>query len=245
MLLDALNSAIRLKLPSWVIFIGTLAAGSVMAQEPIRLAAQPVTITPPFKPEGLPNRFEEGASLSMGMVANGDTWVACLAYSPDGSMLAVGDCPTRPLCVLGGTAPVNQNGGLIRLIHVPTRQVTRTLSPVKRPGCEYEIMSLAYTPDGRTLVALGKEGWPKDGKGREYGYHVTAWDSTTGRQLLRINSAKVDDWTLPTFSQNASTFAAMTQGGLRVWDVSTGQPRPVPTEAPLKPTVLRNREKII
>jgi WD40 repeat protein len=217
-----------------------VATGPLRAQEPTRLPARPVTITPTFEPEGLPNRFEEGSRLPAAMttVGGGDTWVACLAYTPDGSKLAVGDRPTRPLCTILGEPPVNQNGGLVRIIDLATRRVIRTIRPAKRPRHEYEIVSLAYTPDGRTLVAHGQEVWPREGGGREVGYHVTAWDAGTGRVLRRIDSAKLDDWELPTLARDASTFAARTHAGLRLWDVATGRERPAPIVAPLKPSVV-------
>ena len=209
-------------------------------QEPIRLLPQPVTITPAFAPEGLPNQFEEGAALpaAMSTTGGGDTWIACLAYSPDGSTLAVGDRPTRPLCTFLGDAPVNQNGGLIRIIDIASRRVTRTIRPDKRPRHEYEVVSLAYTPDGRKLLAHGIEGWPGENGSREYGYHVTAFDAATGRGLRRIDSAKLDDWKLPVFSRDASTFAALTHAGTRVWDIATGRERPAPEGAPTRPAAL-------
>ena len=240
MQLRVLSPRVRRAVPAWVVLMVIATARPLVAQELIRLPAQPVTITPAFEPEGLPNQFEEGASLPAAMTTfgTGDTWVACLAYSPDGKALAVGDRPTRLVCTFLGDAPVNQNGGLIRIIDLATRRVTRTIRPVKRSRYEYEIISLAYTPDGRTLVAHGKEVWPRAGGGREAGYHVTAWDSATGQAMRRIDSAKRDDWELPTFSQDASTFAAMTHAGIRVWDVTTGQGWPAPMEAPTKPGVL-------
>jgi WD40 repeat protein len=206
------------------------------AQELIRLPPRPVTITPTFAPEGLPNQFEEGATLpaAMSTTGEGDTWVACLAYSPDGSTLAVGDRPTRPLCTFLGDAPVNQNGGLIRIVELATRQVTLTIRPEKRPRHEYEVVSLAYTPDGRTLVAQGKEDWPGEKGGREFGYHVTAYDAATGRALRRIDSAKLDDWAVPVFSRDASTFSALTHQGVRVWDIATGHQHPAPEGGPMK-----------
>jgi WD40 repeat protein len=228
--------SVRLGLWSWIVLSTVTANRSLPAQELIRLPPRPVTITPAFAPEGLPNQFEEGATppAAMSTTGGGDTWVACLAYSPDGSTLAVGDRPTRPLCTFLGDAPVNQNGGLIRIVDLATRQVARTIRPEKRPRYEYEVVSLAYTPDGRTLVAHGKEDWPGEKGGREVGYHVTAYDAATGRVLRRIDSAKLDDWVVPVFSRDASTFAALTHTGVRVWDVASGHQRPAPEGGPMK-----------
>ena len=235
-----LSWCVRLAPWSCVVLSAVAAAQPVPAQEPIRLQPQPVTITPAFAPERLPNKFEEGASLpaAMSTAGGGDTWVACLAYSPDGSTLAVGDRPTRPICTFLGDAPVNQNGGLIRIIDIASRRVSRTIRPEKRPRYEYEVVSLAYTPDGRRLLAHGIEGRPGENGGREYGYHVTAFDAATGRSLRRIDSAKLDDWKLPFFSRNASAFAALTRAGIRVWDIATGRERPAPEGAPTKPAAL-------
>ena len=129
----------------------------------------------------------------------------------------------------------NENGGLIRIVDIASRRVTLRIRPAKRPRHEYEILTLAYTPDGLTLAAHGKEVWPTKGKGlREVGYHVTAWDAATGRALRRIDSAKLDDWELLTFSRDVSAFAARTHSGIRVWDIATGRERPAPTGGPLE-----------
>ncbi len=230
MLLGISMRSVRLGLWSWIVLSTVTTNRPLPAQELIRLPPRPVTITPAFAPEGLPNQFEEGARppAAMSTIGGGDTWVACLAYSPDGSTLAVGDRPTRPLCTFLGDAPVNQNGGLIRIVDLATRQVARTIRPEKHPHYEYEVVSVAYTPDGRTLVAHGKEDWPAEKGGREVGYHVTAYDAATGRVLRRIDSAKLDDWLVPVLSRDASTFAALTHKGVRVWDVATGRQHPAP-----------------
>ncbi len=199
------------------------------------IAAQPAAIIPAFEPERLPSRFRDGTPLSDLIEEKGDeTCVNALAFSPDGSQLAVGDGPTRLLCVFGGLPPINENGGLIRIIDVATRKVIRTIRPAKKPWREYEIVSLAYTPDGRTLFAHGKEVWQPEDRGVEVGYHVTAWDPSTGRALRRIDSAKLDDWKSPTFSRDASAFAARMHAGLRVWDLATGHERPAPVGGPVE-----------
>jgi WD40 repeat protein len=224
----------------WSLLAFMLAGSPLAAQEPIRLGAARVTITPKFESEGLSNQFDPDAPLPAAMLTTGggDTWVACMAYSPDGASLAVGDRPTRPICTFLGASPVNENGGLIRIVNLATGQVSRTIRPAKKRGHEYEILKLAYSPDGKSLVGHGKEVWPKEEGGREVGYHLTVWDPATGQEMRRIDSAKLDDWELPTFSPDASTFAARTNDGLRLWDVATGREWPRPVGAQDEPSVL-------
>ena len=225
---------------AWSCLAVILTVAPLSAREPIRLPAERVSVSPKFEPEGLHNGFEAGEALPAATLTTraGDTFATCLAYSPDGSSVAVGYGPTRPICTFPGEPPVNENGGLIRIVDVATREVTRTLRPNKQPRHEYDVVSLAYTPDGRTLDEHGKESWPKEGNGREYGYHLTTWDLGTGRVVRRIDSAKLDDWKLPTFSPDASTFAAKTNEGVRVWDVASGRQDPSPEGAPVGPVVL-------
>ena len=204
-----------------------------------RLPARPVTITPAFEPEGLPNRFEEGQPppAAMTTVGGGDTWVTSLAYSPDGSQLAVGDRPTRPLCTFLGEAPVNENGGLdphrrrrIATGHPddPSREVTATRVRDLEPG-----LHAGWPDPGRP-----REGGLAQGGGRsEVGYHVTAWETATGRDCGGSTRRSWTTGSFPTFSRDASTFAARDASGIRVWDIATGRERPAPMEAPARPGV--------
>ena len=129
--------------------------------------------------------------------------------------------PRAPALHIPRPAPANENGGLLRILDVASRRVIRTIRPDKRPRREFEILSLAYAPDGRTILAHRKEVWPKEGGGHEVGYHVAVWDAATGRTLRRIDSAKLDDWELLTFSRDVSAFAART---LRVSACGTSRP---------------------
>lgn len=232
----AMSRAVRPVLVSWIVLVAMALNRPLAAQEPIRGPARGGDITPTFEPERLPNPFRERETRPAAVTTGGggDTWVASLAFSPDGTKLAVGDCASRPLCMFPVPVTGNENGGLIRIVDVGSRRVIRTIRPAKRPRHEYEILSLAYTPDGRTLLAHGKEVWPKEGGGREVGYHVAAWDAASGRALRRVDSAKLDDWEILTFSRDASAFAARTHSGIRVWDVATGRERPVPMGGPVE-----------
>ena len=142
------------------------------------------------------------------------------------------------VCTFTIPTPINENGGLIRIVDVASGRVIRTIRPAKQPHHEYELLSLAYSTDGRTFVSHEKESWPEEGGGREYGYHVTVLDAETGRALRRIDSAKMDDWLHLTLSPDASKFAAWTHAGLFVWDVATGRELPAFEGMPPQPGVL-------
>lgn len=140
---------------------GILAVAAVVAVDPARLPAQdvirlegrPLSITPVFEPEDRP-QVRVGEPPAAMLTAGGDTVVTCVAYSPDGKTLAVGDGPNRPICTFLGLPPINPNGGLIRLIDTATNRVRATLTPEKRAGHEYEVDRLWFSPDGKRLISL-------------------------------------------------------------------------------------------
>ena len=91
------SRAVRPVFISGVVLAATALNGPRAAQEPVRRPARAVEITPAFEPERLPNPFEkwEPGPAALTTVDGRDSWVASLAFSPDGSKLAVGDCATR------------------------------------------------------------------------------------------------------------------------------------------------------
>ncbi len=214
------SRAVRPGLISCIVLVAMALNRALAAHEPIRGPARAVEITPTFEPERLPNPFE----------GEGVTWVASLAFSPDGTKLAVGDCATRPLCMFPVPVSGNENGGRIRIVDVAARRAIRTIRPVKRPRHEYEILGLACTPDGRTLLVHGREVWPRQEGGREVGYHVTAWDPTT------ISGADGHVILSATFSPDAKSLVATSRDP----SDEIGSPRssPSPPMAGLSPRLV-------
>lgn len=224
--------AVRFGVAAWLALASASAARPPEDRGPVRLAPRPVVSEPRFEPEGLPVTMEgDEPPLAMLTVGGGPTWTSCASYAPDGLTVAVGDRPNRPICTFLGDSPVNPNGGLIRVVDVGSRRVVRTFQPDKQAGHEYEVLALAHAPDGRTLVEVGEESWPKPGGGREYGYHATTRDAATGRPLRRVDSAKLDDSKSPIVSKDATTLAALTSAGPRAWDLAAGREYPAPAGA--------------
>jgi len=133
-----------------ILLIGLATPGlGIQAQDAVWLKGQAVAVTPEFEPEDQPITFKKAptATFSVG----GETLVTCLAYSPDGKTLAVGDGPSHPVCTLGAPPPINENGGLIRLIDTSTHRVRMTLRRRKFP--EHEAGHSSSRRGGR---AVGK-----------------------------------------------------------------------------------------
>jgi len=114
----------------------------------------------------------------------------CLAYMPDGRSLAVG------------------SNGRVMLCDLAKRQIRARLSV---PGGD--IMSVTFSPDGKTLAAASYHGW------------VGLWDTATGqdqalfRNLLGLVSAL-------TFSPDGQTLAVGgAEGQVLLWDVPLRQER--------------------
>lgn len=185
------------------------------------LAGQPIAVTPEFEPENLLSAV--GAENVAGMVTTGgENRVLCVAYSPDGKTLAVGDGPNRPLCSFPGPAPINENGGLIRLVDTATNRVRMTLKPNKQVGHEYEVQRLVFLRDGQRLVAAGREDYREGDKPIRVST-LAVWDTITGQTRKVITGSKTDYWFTNAIAADGRRIAlALEDGTVRVWETSTG-----------------------
>jgi hypothetical protein len=156
-------------------------------------------------------------------------WVGCVRFSPDGSRLA--------------SACSSQGGGEVRLDRVAESGSLRLLhrlsrSRVDTPAADFvdELISLAFTPDGKGL-ALFETTWLEAGKPAGWRGNVVMFDAETGdpRWKTPIDGELTGDWsTLAAaghphgfFTQLAvvgdEVLCGATAGVLVVLDVSTGE----------------------
>jgi RNA polymerase sigma factor (sigma-70 family) len=129
----------------------------------------------------------------------------CLAFAPDGKILAS-----------GGSARDN----MVRLWDVQTGKLTATLR-----GHEDAVVGLSFAPDGKTLASTGGQ----------YDTTVRYWDVATGQLRRTVNRAQehskdgteaVDgDWqTWPAaFSPDGQILARGRGAEVKFWDVRTGE----------------------
>lgn len=213
----------RWRFIAWRLVLVTVLVGSI---PPIAgaLDGPPAAVAPEFEGEGLPYG-DEGLTPQERLETNGPpTQNLCFAYSPDGRTLAVGDGPHHAICSFPGPDPVNENGGLIRLLDTATDRVRLTLRPPKFAGHEYEVRRIAFSRDGTTLVSAVLERDRADGRSSEVQY-FTSWDLGTGGMRNRISGAKGDPWINTAIAPNARALAATTERGVSLWDGATGRLR--------------------
>jgi RNA polymerase sigma factor (sigma-70 family) len=147
----------------------------------------------------------------------------CVAFSPDGRLLACGG---------HGTQGEEFNMGVIRLYERASGKLVRELH-----GHKTRIVALAFTPDGRTLFSRGivLEGLSTGEPGESETEFLRAWDVDSGRQLRTFPGAgRVSSLTL---SPDGRTLATTADGGkpIALLETATGGQRAElrgPTETP-------------
>jgi WD40 repeat protein len=116
-------------------------------------------------------------------------WVHCVAFSPDGKMLAAGGGFLNP-------------EGEVQLRDVPTGTVRATLR-----GHQAPVYALAFTPDGRALATLSCDGM------------VKLWDVASWRERASIKLAAESCTLPVAFSPAGQTFAfaGYEPGVVKLW----------------------------
>jgi WD40 repeat protein len=132
-----------------------------------------------------------------------DPRVAALAFSPDGSILAEGP---------------DSRGELV-LRDVKSRKILRKLEDAA--GNPMYVKSLAFTPDGRSLIAPNSIGL----RGREIEYRLHVWDVATGaiRRQFATGGMRASQIAVSGDGHWVAATEGFFNATLKVWDLSTGE----------------------
>src|SRR5262249_38705870 len=125
-----------------------------------------------------------------------DGYVQAVAVSPDGKILA----------------GYNEGSGFVRLWEVDTGRPMRPwplAADAPRPG------GLCLSLDGKVLVAAAWQEQRREGA-------IYFWELATGKQLRKLDCGGAGVGS-PTFSPDGRFLVAGGAGGVRVWDVRTGE----------------------
>jgi WD40 repeat protein len=136
-----------------------------------------------------------GKELRRLELQKGDS-VRALALSPDGKVLAAGGARL----VRGA----QKYEATVWLWDAATGRKMRQL-----PGKGFEVRSLAFSPDGRTLA------------NRDEGA-LRFWDVATGKEIRRIEGTNAHAAYMA-FSPNGKTLATVARQTIHLWDVATGK----------------------
>ncbi|PKO11592.1 MAG: hypothetical protein CVU39_28490 [Chloroflexi bacterium HGW-Chloroflexi-10] len=123
-------------------------------------------------------------------------WAYCLAWSPDGRQLAVGN-----------------DAGDVQLWDVATREILETWSSDVNDARD-DIISIAWSPDGQT-VAFG-----------DLAGNINLWDVATGQSRMVLTEQTTDharDVNGLTWSPDSALLASThPDGQVQIWDTATG-----------------------
>ena len=124
-----------------------------------------------------------------------------MAFSPDGKSLAMG----------------NESRG-VQLWDVASRRLS-----MQWTNFTYDLLGLAFSPDGRTIVTAGGTMYLTEAKGGKG--EVRLWDAATGKELpTKLSGIKLCAYNA-TFSPDGQMIAASGGGDgvVTLWQVATGQ----------------------
>jgi WD40 repeat protein len=179
-------------------------------------------VTASFSPDGSILAVGGGRSIRLLEVGTGkeihkitgERLLRSVVFSPDGKLLASGD-----------------EQAVVKLWDPRTGKQVREVADLKSIA---ESLSLAFSPDGKTLACAG--GWNQFGapglnlniQGRvtvtgKQGYFVLLWDVNTGQEVRRFEGLK-DNIKSVAFSPDGKTLAGSSRDGrLLLWDAATGK----------------------
>ena len=140
--------------------------------------------------------------------------VACLAFSPNGQMLATGGC--QELSYIPYPRPMEPDN-TIKFWDVATGKLHKTLK-----GHEWPANVLVFGSDGKKLASIG--------------LFLKVWDLESGKeQLLRPPTSRVELVYEPvSFTPDNDKVAANIRSGMNTWDVATGKATLLPWPKALK-----------
>ena len=164
--------------------------------------------------------IETGKKLLESSVGEGKKWagrLCCVAYSPNGKLIATGGRRAWT------TKPEDQLKPALDIWDAQTGKRIRTLE-ARAPGAVYAV---AFSPDGKRIVSGGGNVANSAGTRLPHEQDLNVWDVETGKELLDLKGHK---WPVASakFSGNGKRIVSSDSASgpappFRLWDAETGK----------------------